>query len=134
MGVGDKSPGEIDKRLHLSWGGGGTFEVSDETNAYAVFVVFVGDVSRDSAMSAVLLLSPPGTYFDFSVRGVGSVANDEMITQLVHSPAPEVFWTSVGSVEPFGSSGGCGAVVNDDVLPAVFQISDCPWPAWCFSG
>ena len=104
-------------------------EVSDEANAYAVFVVFVGGISGNPAMSAVLLLSPPGTDLDSSVWGIRAIADDEMITQFVHASATDVFWASVGSAEPFGSSDSCGAVVNDDVLPTVFQISDCPWPA-----
>ncbi len=124
MGVSDKSLGEMYKRPHLSWGGRAVLEVSDKTNAYAVLVVFVGGVSGNSAMSAVLLLFPPGTDLDFSVWRIRAVANDEMITQLVHASAPEVFWASVSSVEPFGSSGGGGAVMNDDVLPSVFQIRD----------
>ena len=128
MGVGYKSPGQVDKRFHLGGRRGPAFEVSDKTNAYAVFVVFVGNVSWDPAMSAVLLLSPPGTDLDFSIACVCAIADDEMITQLVHASATAVFWASVGSVEPFGPSGGCGAVVNDDVLPAVLQISHCPWP------
>ncbi len=88
-------------------------EVSDETDAYAVLVVFVGGVSRYSAMSAVLLSSPSGSDFDFSVWGIGTVANDEMIAQFVHSVA------SVCSIKSSGTAVLGGAVVNDDVLPAI---------------
>lgn len=85
-----------------------------------MLVVLVGGVSWYSAVGSVLLSSPPGADLDFSVWCIGSVANDEMIAQLVHSAAPEVFWPSVGPIEPLGPTGGGGAVVDDDVLPSVF--------------
>ena len=64
-------------------------------------------------MGSVLLATPSGADLDFSVRCVRAVADDEMIAQFVHSVA------SVCSIKSSGTAVLGGAVVNDDVLPAI---------------
>ena len=81
-----------------------------------MFVVFVGVVLRNAAMGSVLLPTPSGADLDSSVRRIRTVADDKVIAQLVHSVA------SVCLIESPGSASLCGAVVNDDVLPAIGQV------------
>ena len=73
-------------------------------------------------MGTVLLLTPSGANHDFSVGRIRTVANDEVIAQFVHSVA------SVGFVKSPGTASVCGAVVNDDVLPAIGEVCYCPGP------
>ena len=78
-----------------------------------MFVVFVGVGLRNAAMGTVLLATPSGADLDFSVRRIRAVADDEMIAQFVHSVA------SVCSIKSSGTAVLGGAVVNDDVFPAI---------------
>ena len=99
-------------------------EIADKAYSDTMIVVFVSDISGDTAVCTMFLLGPAGTDLDLADRRVGTVADDEMVAKFVHA-----LLLDVGLVESDGTAGSSSAVVDDDVVPAVGKIGDTPWSA-----
>ena len=84
-------------------------------------VVFVGYISGNTAVCAVLLFGPAGADFDLAGSSIGAVTDDEMIAKLVHA-----LLLDVGLVESDGTSGSGSAVMYDDVVPAFGETGHAP--------
>ena len=97
-------------RFHLSGTGVIDVKVAHQADADAVFVELI---AGGFVVGAPLLLGPAGPDFDPAVGGIGAVADDKVIAELV---PPLGF---VHFVEGGGPSRRGGAVVNDDPVPMI---------------
>ena len=122
VGTWDVEPGakkatEPHETLHLRWAGFAIVKVSHEADADAVLVVIL--IGR-LAVCAVLLLGPSRADFHLPVGGIGPVADDEVISELVPT------FGLVPLPEPLGAAHvGC-AVMDDDTFPPVRRVDRRP--------
>ena len=96
-------------QLRLAWMV--DIEVADKADSDAVQVVLV---AGGLVVSAPLLLGPARANFTLAVAGIGAVADDEVVATAI--PTLDL---AVLAVDLVVTSGGLGAVVDDDPLPGI---------------
>ena len=107
---------QFGKRGDLVGGGAAGFEIANQADSDGV-----GIVGETADVSALNLARPARTDFNFAVPGIRAVADDEVVAE----PVGHIAMVTVETVKDLGIAVSSGAVVGDDVPPAIgIEIGD----------